>query len=396
MEKINEPLLGGSDPKRQHPFFNSAMLGAAMFFILLLNVYNEYFITTIQAFFINFLSFVAILISSLVITKLREKISILISILILFFVFIINLNIYSISVISYIIQPFANNLLWIAAGTYIMTISDKCNIGQNFGLFFFVTSFLNGIFSVSTANVYSISQLFYILFMVIAVVLILLLKNPCCEQNENITVAGSDSLSFLNAIAYPMGILADKKFLYLVPAISLLGIVSLLFPVGLLSTTVSPFAYTLNVNGAFCFLGAVVSILIGFLFDRFEKKYILYVLTTVGVIGAALNIGFSNTTCCTQGQVNLAYASLIFNTIAHIGLKVLVFSLLGSIYLDCRSLSANVCFQLLSTAAMLIVYLIFYYVSFVACFYIYFLIFILACVGIFKFLSTNDDQEQIV
>ncbi|KAM9956767.1 hypothetical protein ACTFIR_003498 [Dictyostelium discoideum] len=396
MEKLNEPLLGGSDPKRQHPLLNSAILGAAMFFILLLNYYNQYYISNIQAFFINSLSFVAILISSLLITKLREKISILISTFILFFMFIINVNLPSISVISYIIQPFANNLLWIAAGTYIMTISDKCNIGQNFGLFFFVTSFLNGLFSVSTANFYNISQLIYIVFMVIAVVLILLLKNPCCEQNENITVAGSDPHSLLNAIAYPMGLWSDKKFLYLVPAIALLGIISLLFPIGLLSTTLNLFVYTQNVNGAFFFLGAVASLFFGFLFDRFEKKYLLYAIATVGIIGAALNIGFANTACCTQGQVNLAYASFIFNTIAQYGLKVLVFSLLGSIYLDCRSLSANVCFQLLSTSAFLIFYLIFYYVSFTACFYLYFLILILACIGIFKFLSSNDDQEQIV
>ncbi|KAM9992475.1 hypothetical protein ACTFIY_009927 [Dictyostelium cf. discoideum] len=395
MEKINEPLLGGSDPKRQHPLLNSAILGAAMFFILLLNYPNQYFITNVQDFFINSLSFVAILISSLLITKLREKISILISILILFFIFIINFNFYSISVISYIIEPFAFNLLWIAAGTYIMTISDKCNIGKNFGLFFSVTSFLNGIFSVSTANYYTIYQFIYILFMLIAIVLILLLKNPCCEQNENITLTGTDPQSFFNAIAYPMGIWADKKFLYLVPAIALLGFFSILLPFGLLTTTISLLDFSKYMSAEMCFLGAVVSILFGFLFDRIEKKYLLYAIASVGVIGAALNIAYAHTTCCTQGQENLAYASFIFSTITQNGLTVLVFSLLGSIYLDCRSLSANVCYQLLSTAAFLIVYLIFFYVSSIACYYIYLLIFILACVGIFKFLSSND-QEQIV
>ncbi|EAL61582.1 hypothetical protein DDB_G0291772 [Dictyostelium discoideum AX4] len=279
-----------------------------------------------------------------------------------------------------------------------MTISDKCNIGQNFGLFFFVPSFLNGILSVSNLNIYNndskVYQLIYFLFMVIAVVLILLLKKSCCEQNENITVSGTDPQSLFNAIAYPMGIWADKKFLYLAPAIALLGIVSTLFPFGFLTTTISEFDFSQIIFGGINFLGAVVSLLFGFLFDRFEKKYLLYAIATVGVIGAALNIGYAHTTCCTQGQVNLAYASLIFNTITQYGLKVLVFSLLGSIYLDCRSLSANVCYQLLSTLAFLIIDLFFSYVSSVACFYIYFLILILACIGIFKFLSSNDDQEQ--
>ncbi|KAM9968896.1 hypothetical protein ACTFIW_000299 [Dictyostelium discoideum] len=398
MEKLNEPLLGGSNPKRQNPLLNSAILGAAMFFILMLEYDNQYNITKIQLFFINCLSFVAILISSLLITKLREKISILISTFIFLIVFIINFNFPSVSTISYIIQPFASNLLWIAAGTYIMTISDKCNIGKNFGLFFSVTSFLDGILSVSNVNIYNndskVYQLIYFLFMVIAVVLISLLKNPCCEQNENITVTGTDPQSLFNSIAYPMGLWADKKFLFLAPAIAFLGIVSILYPFGFFDTASSGFEYSESVFVGINFLGAVAPILFGFLFDRFEKKFLFFSIATIGVIGAVLNIVFAYTTCCTQGQIDLAYASLIFNTITQYGLKVLVFSLLGSIYLDCRSLSANVCYQLLSTLAYLFIDLIFSFVSVTACFYISLLVLILACIGIFKFLSSSYDQEQ--
>ncbi|KAM9968897.1 hypothetical protein ACTFIW_000300 [Dictyostelium discoideum] len=398
MEKLNEPLLGGSNPKRQNPLLNSAILGASMFFILMLKFDNQYYLTNIQEIFISSLSFVAILMSSLLISKLREKILILISTFIFLIIFIINFNFPSVSIISFIILPFANNLLWIAAGTYIMTISDKCNIGKNFGLFFFVTSFLDGILSVSTVNIYTndskVYQLIYFLFMVIAVVLILLLKNPCCEQNENIAVTRTDFQSLFNAIAYPMGLWADKKFLFLAPAIAFLGIFSILYPLSFLETALSEFEFSANIYGGICFLGAVVSILFGFLFDRFEKKFLLYAIATVGVIGAAMNIGFAHSTCCTQGQIDLAYASLIFNTITQCGLKVLVFSLLGSIYLDCRSLSANVCYQLLSALAYLFIDLIFSFVSVTACFYISLLVLILACIGIFKFLSSNYDQEQ--
>ncbi|KAM9968895.1 hypothetical protein ACTFIW_000298 [Dictyostelium discoideum] len=393
MDQINEPPSEKLDSKRQ--LLNSAILGVAMFFILLLNFnYYPYFISNIQAFFINSLSIVGILMSYLIIRKLRIKIPILISTLILLIVFLITFNVsFPISFISYVIQPFANNLLLIAAGTYIMTISDKSNIGKNFGLFFFVTSFLNGLFSVSTASFYRVSQIVYILFMVVSVVLVLLLKNPNWDQNDNITVTRTDPQSFLNAIVYPMGICADKKFLLLVPAIFLLGTVSFLFPYGLVHTQKGDLfqLYTKNENGAFCFLGAVVSILFGFLFDRFEKKYLLYAIIIVGAIGATLNIGFVHKV----GLINLAFASFIFNTIAQYGFKVLVFSLLGSTYLDCKSLPANICYQFLSTLAFLFIDLTFFYISSIACFYIYFLILILACIGIFKFLSSNNDKEQI-
>ncbi|KAM9956766.1 hypothetical protein ACTFIR_003497 [Dictyostelium discoideum] len=390
MEKLNEPLLGGSNPKRQNPLLNSAILGAAIFFILMLKFDNQYYLTNIQEIFISSLSFVAILMSSLLISKLREKISILISTFIFLIVFIINFNFPSVSIISFIILPFANNLLWIAAGTYIMTISDKC--------FYQCYHWFDGILSVSTVNIYTndskVYQLIYFLFMVIAVVLVLLLKNPCCEQNENIAVTGTDFQSLFNAIAYPMGLWAEKKFLFLAPAIAFLGIFSILYPLSFLDTALSEFEFSANIYGGICFLGAVVPILFGFLFDRFEKKFLLFSIATVGVIGAALNIGFAHSTCCTQGQIDLAYASLIFNTITQCGLKVLVFSLLGSIYLDCRSLSANVCYQLLSALAYLFIDLIFSFVSVTACFYISLLVLILACIGIFKFLSSNYDQEQ--
>ncbi|KAN0027955.1 hypothetical protein ACTFIV_009781 [Dictyostelium citrinum] len=392
MEKINEPLLGGTDPKRQHPFLNSILLGIAIFLILSLEVPNTYFLTNVESFFVYFLAVVAILLSSLLITELREKISILISILIFLIVFIINVNIYSLSIFSIIIQPFGTNLLSIAVGTYIMTISDRSNIGRNFGLFFGSTAFLEGLFLVSTANFIYVSQFVYIFFMILAVFLILLLKNPCCEQNENIAVTGNDTQSFLNAIAYPMSILADKEFLFLVPGIVFLGLVQLLFPVALLETTISFFEFTQNFSGSMYFLGAVISILFGFLFDRIEKRYLLFAVAGVGIIGAALNIAYAHTTCCSQGQVNLVYASYIFNTICQYGLKVFIYSLLGLLYLDCRSLSVNVCCQLIITAGYLFIYIFFFFINITASFYIFFIVFILACLGIFKFLSSNDKE----
>ncbi|KAM9992476.1 hypothetical protein ACTFIY_009928 [Dictyostelium cf. discoideum] len=367
MEKINEPPSEELDSKRKRPLLNSAILGAAMFFILSLN-FNRYsygyYISAFQVFFINSLSIVGILMSYLIIRKLHIKIPILISTLILLIVFLI--------IISYIIEPFAFNLLWIAAGTYIMTISDKSNIGKNFGLFFFVTSFLNGLFSLLTARFYQVSQIVYILFMLVSVVLILLLKNPNCEQNDNITITRTVPQSILNAIVYPMGICADKKFLLLVPAIFLLGTVSMLFPYGLLNTQAEIHfrLYTKNINGVLCFLGAVVSILFGFLFDRFEKKYLLYAIIIVGAIGAVLNIGFAHS----EGLIKLAFALHLTQSLNMVLNKCLL--------------------SILSSLALLFIDLILNYVSSIACFYIYFLIFILACIGIFKFLSSNNDKEQ--
>ncbi|KAN0029781.1 hypothetical protein ACTA71_007918 [Dictyostelium dimigraforme] len=392
MERINEPLLGGSDPKRQHPLFNSLILGMAMFFILTLDVESPYLISKVASFFLNFISIAAILLSALIITNLREKVSILIAICIFFVVFIINVNIQAISVISFIIQPFGYQLLLISAGTYIMTISDRSNIGRNFGLFFGTTSFLNGIFNFSTSNLNYVYQFIYIIFMVLAVFLILILKNPCCEQNENITIAGKDFQSFFNALVYPISVFTDKEFLFLIPGFLFLGFISVTFPFGLIYSNPGFFELTINFIGLLYFLGSFISIMAGILFDRFEKRYLLFGIGGIGLLAGALNIGYVHTTCCSQGQENLAYAALLLNEITQSGFNVFIFALAGLLYLDCRSLSVNVCIQLIQFAGFFIIYIIYNFINFTASFYIYFLIFIAACGGIFKFLTSNDKE----
>ncbi|KAK5583558.1 hypothetical protein RB653_005155 [Dictyostelium firmibasis] len=391
MEKINDPLLG-SDPKRQHPFFNSVILGIAMFLILSLDIPNPYYLSNIENFFTLTLDVVAIIIAPFIITKLREKISFLISICIFFVVFIINSNITAISVLSLIIQPFGYRLLWIAAGTFIMTISERSNIGLNFGLFFGSTSLMQALFQVSTNGFSYISIIVFIFFSVVAVILILLLKNPCCEQNENITVAGSDAHSYFNASVYPFSVLMDKEFILLIPSIFLYGLMEILFPYGIVFTTTSFFYVTQNLNGSMEFLYAAISVIVGIVFDKFEKRFLLFGLGGIGLLASVLNIGFSHTTCCSQGQTNLGYAAVVLNSITQSGFIVFIFALLGLLYLDCRSLSVNVCLQLVSLAGFIVMYLIFYFASYIGSFYIFFAVFIIACLGIFRFLSTNDKE----
>ncbi|KAK5576157.1 hypothetical protein RB653_007298 [Dictyostelium firmibasis] len=355
MERVNDPLLGGDSRKRNNPILNSVMLGCMMFFILFFSIATPNQLSSdVEGIFIYLVYVIAILGSPLLISRIREKLAMLISTILFFITFLIFVYASSADLVSIIISPFALELLWISAGAFIFYISDKTNIGLNFGIFFSVTQLLQGLFQFTLNKVQSESNvgfiIMFIIFLIIGVLLILLLGNPSRIRGDGL---GSD---LVEELISPFKVVFDKKFLFIIPSIVFIGFSSQFGITGVV--TVDQYVF-IGVN---ILVSTLTPLIIGFLFDRLKKMFVVIILLVMGILAIIASHIYVYDSDEDQNHTSYFYVAYITYTILKLGMTVFVYSLVGYLYQK-KPLPSNAAIQFVTVTGLVLAFVFTYFVS---------------------------------
>ncbi|EGC34966.1 hypothetical protein DICPUDRAFT_152734 [Dictyostelium purpureum] len=344
MVSINDPLLGGDSKTRNHHILNSILLGVALFFLYCVMLYGTALGT--QEAYGNFIFYAIILVTAFIspflISKTREKLAMIICSLIWLTVFLLE-TYTNVPVITDIILPFALMFLWTAVGGFMFVISSRSNIGLNFGILFSIMGLYAG-FQIAAENMapQSVSYVaVFIIFIVISIVLFLLLGNPGTNVEKE---HPSESLKCLK----------NKNFLLLIPVMLYLGMGE---------SFVQDIFYNPSV-GYFKVYGIVYSvtaIVLGFLSDKIQRKYILIALTICGIIASILTIIFFYHPEDTPQHLPL-YATTVLFAICNAGIYVQVYCAAGLMF-SRKSLSVAALVRLFIEMGSFIAFIFFQYIN---------------------------------
>ncbi|KAM9961993.1 hypothetical protein ACTFIR_004872 [Dictyostelium discoideum] len=383
MERVNEPLLGGDSRTRNNPILNSVMLGCAMFFILFFNIATPNTLSSdVEGIFIYLVYIAAILGSPLIITRIREKLSMLISIIIFFITFLIFIYASSADLVSVILSPFALELLWISVGSFIFYISDKSNIGLNFGVFFSVYELLQGLFFLTLNDVQINNStgfiIMFIIFFIVGILLILFLGNPSRIRGDGL---GSD---LVEELISPFKVMFDLKFLFIIPSIIFIGFSSDFGITGV--ANVNQYVYF----GTNLVVSSLTPVIVGFLFDRLKKMFVVIILLIMGILAIITSHIFVYDSDEDQNHTSYYYVAAVTYTILKCGLTVFVYALVGYLYQK-KPLPSNAAIQFIFVTGLVLAFIFSYFISnFYVGFYVLTALLVIACILLLYLTKKHD------